>query len=950
MASPNRTPEPSLRAPLIVWLLLTLLPCAALAQNAVPIPVTGWNLDVIFEAGTTSHVDAFWDPESHATWAEAGVITGISVNGFPSSRTFTSTATAAGVPTNTLFQFQPYTGPNVAFLGGSGIVTMNLVTPAKYKTVNVLAASFSDHANYNHIKVTLGFTDHAQVDIIYYENILGNPVTFSATSWGEAIYSTGAAISTSRVGHSAALVATAGDPITYTQGGFGLIEAKIDLTQAPYDLQNYTLAWVQFYKPAGYSTTTAGVFAVSGTPVAVPQIPPAITGHPAALVRCEGQAASFTASASGSPTPAVQWQVSTNGGGSYTNVPGATSGTLSFSSAVAQSGNRYRAVFTNSAGSATSDPATLIVNAVPAPPSITPQPSSVVINSTGNQATGPAGAATYAWTISGGTITSASNIQAVTYTAGIAANVTLQLTVANASGCTASNSIQVPTYTLPAPPVVTLQPGSQPACVGSTVTFTTAASGSPTPTIQWQFRSGGTGEFSNLPGETSPTLTFMPQLAQNGNQYRATFSNPSGTATTNHATLTVDTPPSTPTIVTAPHSVLSNSPGNQASGPAGAASYAWSITNGTLTSASNLPAITYRAGGTGVTTLQLTVANATGCTASNSANVPIVILPPAGGTTAAPIALTGWNKDTIFELPNPSTAPSTVDRFFDLQSSITWAESGTITGKTVNGLPPSRTFVSAAFTNSTKTTRTNTEFSFQPYNAPNTAYLGTSGSVTLQLVTPAKYRSLNVLSASSSSQNNGVNLLMTLNFSDHAPVQVILYQTTLGLNATFDVPDWGWSATYWKGALTADRVIHSSTFTATPGDPLTYVQPGFGMTESVIDLAQPALALDPFTITSITFTKPSGDNTTNAAIFAVSGISDTPPPSINLQIADVTLVSGMATIGARNLSVGRGYIVQRSFDLSGWTPIDVFVAEAEIKTWSEPMPLETPVFYRLQEY
>jgi hypothetical protein len=48
--------------------------------------------------------------------------------------------------------------------------------------------------------------------------------------------------------------------------------------------------------------------------------------------------------------------------------------------------------------------------------------------------------------------------------------------------------------------------------------------------------------------------------------------------------------------------------------------------------------------------------------------------------------------------------------------------------------------------------------------------------------------------------------------------------------------------------------------------------------------------------------------------------------------------------------VRRGYIVQRSFDLSGWTPIDVFVAETEIKTWSEPMPAATPVFYRLQEY
>ena len=99
------------------------------------------------------------------------------------------------------------------------------------------------------------------------------------------------------------------------------------------------------------------------------------------------------------------------------------------------------------------------------------------------------------------------------------------------------------------------------------------------------------------------------------------------------------------------------------------------------------------------------------------------------------------------------------------------------------------------------------------------------------------------------------------------------------------------------------------------------------------------------------FTKPAGDNSTNAAIYAVSGIGNSPPSNPNFQFEDVALVSGLATINARRLGVGRGYIVERSFDLSsGWTPVDVFVADAETKTWSEPMPQTSPVFYRLQEY
>jgi uncharacterized repeat protein (TIGR01451 family) len=57
----------------------------------------------------------------------------------------------------------------------------------------------------------------------------------------------------------------------------------------------------------------------------------------------------------------VQWQVSTNGGTTFTNVAGATSTTLSFATTASQNSNQYKAVFTNAAGSTSTTAATLTV-------------------------------------------------------------------------------------------------------------------------------------------------------------------------------------------------------------------------------------------------------------------------------------------------------------------------------------------------------------------------------------------------------------------------------------------------------------------------------------------------------------------------------------------------------------------------------------------------------------
>jgi hypothetical protein len=94
--------------------------------------------------------------------------------------------------------------------------------------------------------------------------------------------------------------------------------------------------------------------------------PPIVTAHPdMGLVPDAGSEASFAAAADGSPAPAVQWQVAPDRSGPWTDIPGATEPTLTFTATDVTGdlfalGNAYRAVFTNSGGTAQSRPAKLL--------------------------------------------------------------------------------------------------------------------------------------------------------------------------------------------------------------------------------------------------------------------------------------------------------------------------------------------------------------------------------------------------------------------------------------------------------------------------------------------------------------------------------------------------------------------------------------------------------------
>ena len=109
-----------------------------------------------------------------------------------------------------------------------------------------------------------------------------------------------------------------------------------------------------FKNQAGEVTSEAATLTVHS--------PPAITLEPSNATVLVGESAVFEATASGSPTPTQQWEVSTNGGSTWSTIEGATSNQLTIANTTtSQSGNEYRAAFTNVGGTTFSQAATLTV-------------------------------------------------------------------------------------------------------------------------------------------------------------------------------------------------------------------------------------------------------------------------------------------------------------------------------------------------------------------------------------------------------------------------------------------------------------------------------------------------------------------------------------------------------------------------------------------------------------
>jgi hypothetical protein len=177
-----------------------------------------------------------------------------------------------------------------------------------------------------------------------------------------------------------------------------------------------------------------------------------------------------------------------------------------------------------------------------------PAPLTVTFSSAGSN--DPDGTiVSYSWNFGNGASSTAAN-PVFTYNA--AGTFTATLTVTDNSGLTNSASIAINVSAGGnVAPTITTQPTSRTVAAGSTVSFTVAATGSPTPTFTW-YRNGVT-----FPGWTNSTLVIEGVTANDVGTYMAVATNSAGSVNSAPATLDVGSSTSSsvaPTITTQPTS------------------------------------------------------------------------------------------------------------------------------------------------------------------------------------------------------------------------------------------------------------------------------------------------------------------------------------------------------------------------------------------------------------
>lgn len=252
---------------------------------------------------------------------------------------------------------------------------------------------------------------------------------------------------------------------------------------------------------------------------------PAITAQPANQTVCAGSNASFSITSAAATS--FQWQVSTDGGVTWTNASSTTSSLTLTAVTAGMNGNQYRCVASTLCGSTNSNAATLTVNAAAA---ITAQPAGGTI-CTGQSinlcVTATGTNLTYQWQSATSCAGPWSNIAGATnscYSASPAGNTSYQCIV-NSTACPASVTTNCATVTVVTSVTITTSPSNQTVCEGAAASFTVAASGSGL-TYQWQISTDGGATYTNIAGATNVTYTTAATtVSMNGYRYRCVVSN-----------------------------------------------------------------------------------------------------------------------------------------------------------------------------------------------------------------------------------------------------------------------------------------------------------------------------------------------------------------------------------------------------------------------------------------
>lgn len=299
---------------------------------------------------------------------------------------------------------------------------------------------------------------------------------------------------------------------------------------------------------------------------------------PVAQIVTAGEEAVFTVVATGTPTPAITWQIDTGTAAGWTEVASGQGVaisedglTLTLTTTPAHNGYQYRAVATNSVDAATSNSAKLTVNAAPA---FTTQPSDLV-KTAGDTAKFSATATGLptpglSWQVlaEGSTdwviVTPADGaVSADGTTLEVAATdahsgFQYRAVATNFIATVVSDAAVLTVSPIPVAPVFTLDPADQIVTAGDSATFTTSVTGVPIPTIRWEFSTdGGSGwaSITSADGVVSAegeTLEIATTTAHSGFQYRAIAENGQEPATSKVAKLTVNQAPVVPTFEAQP--------------------------------------------------------------------------------------------------------------------------------------------------------------------------------------------------------------------------------------------------------------------------------------------------------------------------------------------------------------------------------------------------------------
>jgi pectate lyase/pectin methylesterase-like acyl-CoA thioesterase len=236
-----------------------------------------------------------------------------------------------------------------------------------------------------------------------------------------------------------------GEPVTFTVAAGGSAPFTYQWRKNAADIAgatapSFTIASVQFRDAGAYTVVVSnGAGSVVSGPAALTvsatPVPPSVITQPLPVTVIAGAQAQFMVTAAGSSPLSFQWRKD------GVSIPGATNDTFTIAGATADDAGNYTVTVTNTAGGATSDPASLTVIT---PPAIVTPPAPQVVNA-GETATFTVAASgsapfNYQWRKNGADIPGATTDTLTLSNAQAAAAAAYSVVVSNAAGSATSPS------------------------------------------------------------------------------------------------------------------------------------------------------------------------------------------------------------------------------------------------------------------------------------------------------------------------------------------------------------------------------------------------------------------------------------------------------------------------------------------------------------------------------